>query len=118
SNAVFATFAHPNAFGSYLALLLPTAIGLIIATQRRWKEERGSKSDDRGLKIDDGGSKDPSAPSILHSRSSILDPGSSARIWLLSVCALLIAVALWLNNGRAAILTSIVMVGAVIAFSK
>jgi O-antigen ligase len=125
SNAVYATFGHPNAFGSYLALLLPAAVGLTLATQRRWTEDRRSRIEDRGSKVEDGGSKiedegpkNASALSILHSRSSILDSRSSARIWLAGACALLIAVALWLNNGRAAILVSIVAVGGVFALNR
>src|SRR5439155_19198635 len=119
SNAVFATFAHPNSFAGYLALLLPAAIGLTLATQRRWKEERGTRIEDRGLKSEENeGSKNALSPSILHSRYSILDPRSSARIWLLSACALLIGVALWLTNGRGAILASIVAVGGVVALNR
>jgi len=119
SNAVYATFAHPNAFGSYLALLLPAAVGLALASRQRWKEDRGSRIEDRGSKSEEnGGAKKASARSIFDSRSSILDPGSSARIWLLGACALLIAVGLWLNNGRAAILASIVAVGGVVALNR
>jgi hypothetical protein len=110
SKAVFATYAHPNSFASYLALLLPAAVGLTLASRRRI-EDGGSRIEDRGSKIEDG-------RSILNSRSSILDPRSSTRAWLVGACALMMAVALWLTNGRGAILVSIVTVGGVIAMSK
>jgi tetratricopeptide (TPR) repeat protein len=103
SNAVYATFAHPNSFASYLALLLPAAVGLTLATWRRRTQESGAK-------IEDQGSKNES--------SSILDPRSSTRTWLAGACALLIAAALWLTNGRGAILVSVVAVGAVFALNR
>jgi O-antigen ligase len=113
SNAVYSTFAHPNSFAGYLALLLPAAVGWTLAARRKWRDDRGSRIEDRESKIENG-----DAPSFFHSRSSIFDPRSSTRIWLGAVCAILIAVALWLTNGRGAILASIVAVGGVFALNK
>jgi hypothetical protein len=113
SNAVYSTFAHPNSFAGYLALLLPAAVGWTLAAQRKWREDRGLRIEDRESKIENGES-----PSNVHFRSWILNPRSSTRIWLGSACALLIAVALWLTNGRGAILASIVAVGGVFALNR
>jgi O-Antigen ligase len=80
ANAVFATFAHPNSFASYLALLLPAAVGWSLAG---WSQI-----------------------------------GRSLKTWLAAACALLMSIALWLTNGRGAILASIVTVGAVFALNR
>ena len=113
SNAVYSTFAHPNSFAGYLALLLPAAVGWTLAAQRKWRDDRGSRIEDRESKIENG-----DAPSFFHSRSSIFDSRSSTRTWLGAVCAVLIVIALWLTNGRGAILASIVAVGGVFAMNK
>src|SRR5207245_11342521 len=82
SNAVYATFAHPNSFAGYLALLLPAAVGWTLAARRLRTQDRRSR-EDGGSEIENGGSKiEDRSPSLFRFRSSILDARSSARIWL------------------------------------
>jgi O-antigen ligase len=107
ANTVFATFAHPNSFASFLALLLPAAVAWTLASR--------SRIEDRGSRIEDGESRVASEASGPLSQSSILHPRSSIKTWLGGACALLTAVAIWLTNSRGAILASAVAVGAVIA---
>jgi len=119
ANTVFATFAHPNSFASFLALLLPAAVAWTLASRRAGSgsmiEDRGSRIEDRGSKMEDKESKPTADASGLPSPSSLLYPSSSLKTWLGGACALLIAVAIWLTNSRGAILASAVAVGAVLA---
>jgi O-antigen ligase/tetratricopeptide (TPR) repeat protein len=78
-NNVFSTFAHPNSFGGFLALMLPAAVGGALISGRR--------------------------------------QGWSWHSGLVTACALLIVVALWLTHSRGAIV-GVLLVGAVVLFFR
>jgi O-antigen ligase len=81
---VFATYAHPNSFAGYLALLMPAAVGGVALLGRRWCYPMGGLPQER--------------------------PNRGTQALLAAGCAFLMILALWLTHSRGAIL-GVLMVG-------
>src|SRR5260370_38679740 len=92
-NNVFATYAHPNSFAGYLALLFPMAIAWTLAGlnshRRQQRKQREFNS--------------------FFSLFSLLPPVQFLKVALAAVGTLLIGLALWLTHSRGAILGSVLV---------